>query len=308
MILLKKKAVQLSSLFAGLIIAVTLMSGQDSMAAAAEVDFLVYLPFVSNPFQPGVPNFYVYLPIVSKPLPPLEGAEYDMVRFMAVAEPYGTLYEVQHSNGSQARHQTQTEAAKFFHTKGEPIAEWEELWYTGDYIYRGTDTSPGDANNDGRPDYYTLRENNQYGSMWVPRFWKVGDIFERNPIVTFYSKDNCSEWQSGYAQTWLKFEAFHAKYTFTSGITLNNVVQLAWLLGPNAAPTERYFYAEGYGLVGWESTDGHGFSYVSEIHAPGQRPNNTRDSIACINTSGWSLDELPKNLLPLPSELARYVK
>lgn len=305
---LQKKVIQMYFSFIALLVILSL-TGRESITRADESGLSDYLPFVSKPYQAGELHFSAYLPIVFKPVPPPPGGTlYDMARFMTVFTTYGPLYEVQHSSGSQARHQTQTEAAKFFHTKGEPIAEWEELWYTSNYIYRGTDTSPGDVNGDGRPDYYTLRENNQYGSKWAPRLWRVGEIFERNPTVTFYSKDNCGNWHSGFSQTWLKFEAYHENYTFTSGITLNNVVQLGWLLQPNAAPVERYFYAEGYGLVGWESTDGHGFSYVSEIHAPGQRPNNNPETISCLNTSGWGLDDIPQNLRPLPPELARYVK
>jgi hypothetical protein len=300
----KHKAVLL---YLPVLIVIILLTG-DTLSAQTE-ELLVHLPYVSKPYQAGVPSISIYLPIVAKPVPPPPvGSAYDMTDFMTVDGAYGTIYEVQHSSGSQARHQTQTNALKFFHTKGEPIAEWEELWATSDYIYRGTDTSPGDVNGDGRADYYTLRENNQYGSKWAPRFWRVGDIFERNPLVTFYSKDTCGDFVSGTSRTWLKFETFHEKYTFASGITVSNVVQLAWLLAPNASPIERYYYAEGYGLVGWESTDGHGFSYLSEIHSLGQRPNNVRETISCLNQSGLDLDSSSSDWPPLPPEYARYVK
>ena len=89
-------------------------------------------------------DHYIYLPVVTNPVVVME-PPYDMVLFMAdEISGYGTLYEVQHSDGSQVRHQTQIESYRFFHTKGNEIsAEWEELWYTDQFIYRGTDTSPG---------------------------------------------------------------------------------------------------------------------------------------------------------------------
>ncbi|HSM54830.1 MAG TPA: hypothetical protein VK879_01645 [Candidatus Sulfomarinibacteraceae bacterium] len=221
-----------------------------------------------------------YLPMVHMaPLHP----PYDMVRFLVGDR---RLYEVQHSNGSQARHQTHVDGPTFFHTKGNEIkAEWEELWYTDHYIYRGTDTSPGNGQ------YYTLRDSGAYGSVWSPRKWNVGDAFERNPLVTFYQKSDCSVALEGTQRSWLVFETFHPTYTFDSGVTLDNVVQLAWRLTRNGSTIERYYYAEQYGLVGWWSND-RGMSYVSEVHPPGARPDNVREQISCLDKS------------PAPSSLA----
>jgi hypothetical protein len=219
----------------------------------------------------------------------------------------GRLYEVQHSNGSQARHQTQEEDVRFFHTKGnEILAEWEELWATDGLIYRGTDTSPGSGQ------YYTLYKSNKpgspAGSAWSPRYWAVGEVYEREPYVVFYNKSNCEIEASGTQKSWLRFEQFYPQYTFEGGITLRNVVELGWLLQSNGETEERYFYAENYGLVGWRSRS-HGFSYISEIHAPGSRPDNKREVISCLGTQAERLrfsSEL--NYGPLPEPYARRVK
>jgi len=235
-------------------------------------------PGLDLPQQQSDGTILLFMPIVAKPTKPIQtGDGFDMAVFMIGDS---RLYEVWQSiNNSQARHQTQIDGSKFFHTKN---SEWEELWATGSFIYRGTDTSPGNG------EYYTLRDyvnkNWRYGSRWAPRFWKVGQIFERNPLVTFYKKDNCSVVVQGTHRTYLKFEAYHPTFTFPSGITLSDVVQFAWLLSPKAQPTERYYYARDYGLVGWSSND-RGFSHISEIHAPGARPDNTRENIGCLNTS-----------------------
>ncbi len=244
--------------------------------------------------QTATSSYTVFFPIVIIPPPPPHEPPYDMARFMIGN---GRLYEVWHSvNDSQARFQTQTEDVRFFHTKGNEVsAEWEELWATNNTIYRGTDTSPGNDQ------FYTLRDTpNQVGSAWSPRFWNVGDIYERNPLVTFYWKSNCGIVAQGYQRTWLRFEAYYYTYTFDSGITLYNVVELAWLLSPNAQPTEVYFYAENYGLVGWGSTD-RGYSYISEIHNPGQRPDNTREEIACLQATLQESPVEPNSIIgPLP--------
>jgi hypothetical protein len=222
--------------------------------------------------QSVLTNTVIYLPLVfGPPLPEV----FDMVEFLN-GEPI--LYEVQHSAGSQARHQTQRDLAGaiFYHTKGENTAEWEELWYDDSFIYRGTDTSPGGGR------YYTLRDAGVYGSKWLPRFWKVGEIYERNPLVTFYRKSDCSVFLNGTQLSYLKFDAFHEAYTFGSGIELKGVVELSWRLTPESEPIERYFYAQGLGLVGWGSND-RGMSYISEIHSPGARPDNRRETLGCLN-------------------------
>lgn len=246
---------------------------------------------VSSPVVTG--SHQIYFPLIFNRI---FTPTYDMVRFF-VGD--GRLYEVQHSSGSQARHQTQVEGGRFFHTKGNEIsAEWEELWYTDKHIYRGTDTSPGNGQ------YYTLRDPGMYGSAWAPRFWSPGDLFERNPLVTFYSKSNCSEYLSGYHRSWLLFEEYHSRFTFQSGITLEEVVQLAWLAQRGGTPLERYYYAENYGLVGWWSST-NGMSYVSELHEPGARPDNTREVIPCLNQSAVSMPPLSHKLPFWPGEHRR---
>jgi len=235
----------------------------------------------------GIVTSTIYFPIFMK----IPTYTYDMADFMLGD---GRLYEVWHSNDSQARHQSQGVIERFYHTKGDEIkAEWEELWATEGFIMRGTDTSPGNDM------YYTLRDDGQYGSRWSPRRWRPGDIYERNPHVTFYYKNNCQPvvGGNGMQQSWLRFEAYYPVYAFGSGIVLSNVIELAWLLQPNGQPVESYFYARDYGLVGWSSAS-NGYSYISEIHAPGARPDNTREVISCLDQSPIVLDR--GDLEPLP--------
>jgi hypothetical protein len=101
----------------------------------------------------------------------------------------------------------------------------------------------------------------------------------------------------GTQRSWLLFEAYYPQYTFASGLELENVIQLAWLTELNTAPEERYFYAAGFGLVGWTSLH-NGMSYISEIHAPGQRPDNTREQIPCLDDSLFWADRRWERPLP----------
>ncbi len=126
--------------------------------------------------------------------------------------------------------------------------------------------------------------------------------------MVFFDKSNCKIVASGNHRSWLRFEQFYPQYTFEGGITLKNVIELGWLLQPDGETEERYFYAENYGLVGWRSRS-HGFSYISEIHAPDSRPNNNREVIPCLPAQAERLrfsSEL--NYGPLPEPYARRVK
>ena len=202
----------------------------------------------------------------------------------------GRIYEVvlfdKDGNQHQARHQTQIEHdagygwSSWFQTKGNEIsAEYEWLGADGEFIYRGIDTSPG------RGRYYRLVDDDQRNikmSKWCPRFWSPGDIYERNPFVFWYEKAGCKylAGESDYQPTWLSFT-----YQFPSWPTplgnIEDVIQLDWLLSPDDEQSEEtYWYARGWGLVGWAGR-GH-YAVPVELHAPGARPDNVMEVIPCL--------------------------
>ena len=136
-------------LLTGLVLATSRQAEASRIAQSSSSDPVVYLPAIFSARR---------------------GPTFDMAVFM-IGD--GRLYEVMHSGGAQARHQTQTSTTRFYHTKGNEIrAEWEELWVGGNLIFRGTDTSPGNDQ------YYTLYENGLAGSAWRLRYWRVGEIYE----------------------------------------------------------------------------------------------------------------------------------
>jgi hypothetical protein len=213
------------------------------------------------------------------PDPPPPG-NVDLARYMFIEQPLGPLYEVQTENGPQQRHQTHYDGQQYFHTKGgdgtAKPAEWEQLKYDINYVYRGIDTSPSDD----QSQYYELRDDpNDAWSAWAPRYMSEGQVFHRYPFVTFHLKKNCELVSEGRQASLLKLEHGPKEVTFFTGITLTNVIRLLWT-DLESNPIERYYYAEGYGLVGWEGRGRR--AAISEIHSPGSRPDNIREVIGCL--------------------------
>jgi len=209
----------------------------------------------------------------------------------------GRLYEVKFifemPNGpfiGQQRMQTQREGTRFYQTKN---SEWEEMWSDERFIYRGTDTSPGSGN------FYTLMDGERYGSAWVPRMMAVGQSYRRSVVVVSRRKGNCvmNSHLSGRHITWIKLEAMHSQLTLPDvegrpglGYKARDVVVMAAYNEVNGRPAERpferYYYAKGFGLIMWEGieTDHRGISFLVQVHNPGDRPDNVREKIPCLDS------------------------
>jgi hypothetical protein len=226
------------------------------------------------PFNPAWPS--------TPPLPPPPtGDEIDLVPYLLPSNlgpgENGVLYEVQTFNGPQQRHQTQADFGAFYHTKDN---EWEELTYNEQYIYRSIDTSPGEEGGIRR--YYELQDDlDRKWSHWCLRRMAIGTTYYRNPIVSFHNKDNCALLTQDHQQSLIKLLSVVGTMTFFTGITLSDVIILQWQ-EVSGNPLEDYYYAKGYGLVGWNSHIDGRKSAISEIHAPGARPDNLREVIDCL--------------------------
>lgn len=207
----------------------------------------------------------------------------------------GRLYEMKHifdmPNGpliGQQRVQTQHEDARFYQTKN---SEWEEMWADERFIYRGTDTSPGSGN------FYTLMDGDHYGTAWIPRHMAIGQSFRRSVMVVSRRKGNCmmNSHLSGRHVTWIRLEAMHNSLILPDvegrlgrGYKVRDLVVMAAYNEVNGRPAEkpfeRYYYAKGFGLVMWEGieTDHRGVSFLVQLHNPGDRPDNVRERIPCL--------------------------
>ena len=231
-------------------------------------------------------TLFVAVVVVSEP------TRFDMLPYLRGD---GRLYEMKHifdmPNGpliGQQRMQTQYEGQRFYQTKN---SEWEELWADERFIYRGTDTSPGSGN------FYTLMDGDRYGTAWIPRHMAVGQTYRRSVIVVSRRKGNCmmNSHLSGRHVTWIRLEALHETLTLPDvegrpgrGLIVRDVAVLAACNEidgrPDTEPFERYYYAKGLGLVMWQgiAVDHNGISFLVQLHNPGDRPDNVRERIPCL--------------------------
>jgi uncharacterized protein YgiM (DUF1202 family) len=188
----------------------------------------------------------------------------------------GQLYELVNTWGSSEICQTHTEPRNvFYHVKN---SQWEELWSDDVFIYRGTDCSPGNA------ELYMLSEDNHYGSAWVPRWFEIGQTFKRTATVIWRRKDNGAAVPSkptGVAVTYIRLERVYSQLTFQSGIQLQDVAELHAYVDdggkPASSPWEKYFYARGFGLVGFEDMYGTFKSWIAQKFSSQVMPPRVRE-------------------------------
>jgi hypothetical protein len=127
----------------------------------------------------------------------------------------------------------------------------------------------------------------------------VGQVYRRSVTVVSRRKGNCmmNSHLSGRHVTWIRLEALHKTLTLPDaegrpkrGYQLRDVAVFAAYNEekgrPATQPFERYYYAKGYGLIMWEGilTDHRGLSFLVEAHQPGERPDNVRERIPCLDS------------------------
>jgi hypothetical protein len=204
------------------------------------------------------------------PTQPPTGKTYDLLHYL---KGDGRLYEVKNASGGQERFQTQSNGSTFDQTKNSLA---ERLYVDGDFIYRGIDISPG-----GNRFYVQQEPKGNDRARWMPRDVAIGEAFTVSLYVQFYNWD-CSESSAntgGVTDTRTLREHYDT-WESRAGITLQDVIRITWDNGG-----ETYFYARGFGLVGWERThqdpNTPQWSAISEIHEPGQRPDNVVNWPSC---------------------------
>lgn len=204
--------------------------------------------------------------------PPPTGDKIDLLPYI---KGDGRLYEVKNSSGSQERFQTQDKGNGVFWQTKNSLAE-ELICDGGTFIYRGFDTSPGNGR------YYVQQQNVGDMAQWLPRMMAINEVFIVSLRVQFYDW-NCqpSAANSGNVTDTRRLVAHYDSWTSPYGIALQDVVQIEWMNGG-----ELYWYARGYGLVGWarhhDDPNTPASSAISEVHAPGQRPDNVVNLPDCL--------------------------
>jgi hypothetical protein len=180
---------------------------------------------------------------------------------------YGDILILRNNwGGGDERQQLQRDGQLSYVTKN---SQWERRFIGENGIFLQMDSSPGDG------EYYKVE------GQWLPRQWRPGETFTRTERVTFFRKSDCQPVPSKPAYTStsaIRFEKVHANFTTLGGVTLANVIELAWIV--NGAIDERYFYAPHLGLCQWEKHDGRRSWAVQRIPL-GQQGNNVREVLPC---------------------------
>jgi hypothetical protein len=129
-------------------------------------------------------------------------------------------------------------------------ANWRHGFADDEYIYFGLDLMNDVECYIPARDAYYGEEGYKYGAPWVKRRMSVGEVFEYQPYVSHHWRlSGHSTGTRGRPKNYIKFVAYHKEWR-----GLRDVVELAWYSRDpedGAAPHENYFYAKGYGLVGW---------------------------------------------------------
>jgi hypothetical protein len=213
------------------------------------------------------------------PPPPPTPVKHDIFAYMAGD---GRMYGMHILWGGQQHHQQmQTQLGGDQHYYQVKNAMWEEFWLQAingvPHVFRGIDSSHSEST------YYLLSETPAgYGSPWCPRFMAVGDVYERNPFVSVYhKKTGAMLTPPTRALSWLRLTAHYATYTppGAGALTFHDVIRLDWLIPPNRAIAESYYYARGYGLIGWSDPINNNVACTIETFGPGERQPFKREAI-----------------------------
>lgn len=147
----------------------------------------------------------------------------------------------------------------------------EEFYVTDTVIGRGADSSliSKDGVNPTGTFYVQYREENGkliYGAPWIKRFMSPGEKFHRNVTIQIYNYKG--ELQAKYGDpSDITFNKYHDFITFPqSQLTVKDVVELQW------GGEEVYYYAKGFGLVGWKNLKQNEGSYFAGLALTSQTP------------------------------------
>lgn len=199
-----------------------------------------------------------HIPVVVAPAPAPAPAGIDLLPYLRGD---GRAYMVLHPGGAQEKFRTLMRSAnRWLQLKN---GQWEEFWFTDEFVWRGKDTSPGDGQ------YYRQFEDGQEGARWCPRRMVVGQAWESPALHTVqtYRKADCQpvgHARNGRATNRLTMVARHAAVTW-NGVTVEDVIEVSTHTG------ESMFFGRGYGLVGWVSA--WGSSAISFV-LPAQEADN----------------------------------
>ncbi|GAF74557.1 unnamed protein product, partial [marine sediment metagenome] len=266
----------------------TLMDGPESIrmpqaepTMSASVSVVLTAPVLPGHYEatwrPRSPAGHAFGEAMPISFEVMETETYDMLRYLRGD---GRAYDMRYTwgDGGVTRVQTQLEidgaGERFYHVRD---SKWVEYWFDQEYIYLGTSTA------DSRRTYTETSHKGHTGGPWIPRHMALHTFFRRNPIITLRRKDNCQLVNRFSRISWIRLEAVHANVALPGGVVLENVAELAVFDDadgqPNESPSERYLFAEAFGLVAWQGNRGH--LVMTRALEPGSVPDNLRETVRC---------------------------
>jgi murein DD-endopeptidase MepM/ murein hydrolase activator NlpD len=212
------------------------------------------------------PTLYL-LPAVSlQPTSPQPGVTDLLPYFSPANGQYGDIIILKNNWGEgDERQQLQQSGSNLYVTKN---ASFEQRIIRTSTIDLVLDTSRGNG------EMYTV------SGPWIPKQMSVGQSFTRTETVQVRRKDDCQNVGNPYTSTsQIKLVAKHSSLPIEGGVTIQDVIELHWIL--NGVVEERYWYGRHRGLVQWKPKDGRR-SWATEVIPYGQQGNNTREVISCL--------------------------
>ncbi len=130
----------------------------------------------------------------------------------------------------------------------------EEFYVTSTVIGRGADTS--DLSRDGvhadgtfYVQYTATRAH--YGCAWAARFMEIGDQFQRQTHIAQYNHDMSTPMREYDESSTLKLTQHFDALPLPNGQVVRDVLEFEWI-DSGGTGQELYYYANGYGLVGFK--------------------------------------------------------
>ncbi len=129
----------------------------------------------------------------------------------------------------------------------------EEFYVTSTVIGRGADTS--DLSHDGvhaNGTFYIqyTATRARYGCAWAARFMGIGDQFQRHAHIAQYNHDTSTPMREYDEASALKLTQHFDTLPMPNGQVVQDVLEFEWI-DSSGTGQELYYYANGYGLVGF---------------------------------------------------------
>ena len=150
---------------------------------------------------------------------------------------------------------------RWFFVKNVSGENWEEFGFDSKYVYRYRDSSWANTCQDGSPAFYFHKDDDRkHFGRWVKRYMKPGETFispVQSVVDAGYKRVkgcsmSCRSKYEGKVTIRVKFVKHHPSYSTIWKLVIKDVVELRNVNAQGQPHGDRFFYAKGLGLVGFE--------------------------------------------------------